>query len=573
MLLNERCPLNARIRTRTAELLILKKVEAIEIYSIYPNIWKRINKKSLYDMEQIYLKIQKTLIELSIKNDIKLLRNILAKSKNIIRNRQKQNNSNLFKNIYKHNDKNESKINKDTTKNNKNNNLNKIKLKKDDTSQNISFFKLNSLENDSIKYGDLSITKGLDKSTNSLLIKDINNNVKKKMNGNKIINTKNNNLIMNKSNDDDNKTNNSIENNIILNELKKMNNSKTNNSKNNIENDDNYINGEINNEIYQNENLNINTQKKYFIFPEVFPSNKNEESIENNNNNNLNESTTQYSPLKKILSKKGLISNNSNNEKICNNSFRNLCSTKENSIHLNSSYENINKISNYKYINNFILQNKTKEFIVDECEKNVSSIKKNNLVGRRHNSLINFHSIQLYGDKFNNNKINKKMSDKFFYNSNINSSKSIKKILKRKHQFEYNSNSKSEITSPIINQKRKVPKVVSFNNISNYTFIKTFSPVRNKKKIINRKSLIGKKLNVISKNIQNAKEAINNPNEFYMNFFSNILKRETVICSNIGEASKTKKTNNKLLNNLSSSIGPDNKFVNKNTKLDSNNVT
>ena len=75
MFLNERCPFNARIRTKTAELLILRKVEAIEIYSIFPNIWKRINKKSLYNMEQIYLKIKKTLYELSHEYKIKISRN------------------------------------------------------------------------------------------------------------------------------------------------------------------------------------------------------------------------------------------------------------------------------------------------------------------------------------------------------------------------------------------------------------------------------------------------------------------------------------------------------------------
>ena len=65
MFLNEKCPLNVRIRTKTAELLILRKMEAIDIYSLYPHIWKKINKKSLYNMEQIYLKIERILIELS----------------------------------------------------------------------------------------------------------------------------------------------------------------------------------------------------------------------------------------------------------------------------------------------------------------------------------------------------------------------------------------------------------------------------------------------------------------------------------------------------------------------------
>ena len=59
MFLNERSPLIAKVRTKNAELLILRKMDAIEIYSVYPNIWKRFNKKSLYNMEQIYLKIKK----------------------------------------------------------------------------------------------------------------------------------------------------------------------------------------------------------------------------------------------------------------------------------------------------------------------------------------------------------------------------------------------------------------------------------------------------------------------------------------------------------------------------------
>ena len=72
MLLNERSPLNAKIRTKSAELLMLRKIDAIEIYSLYPNIWKRINKISLHNMEQIYLKIRKYVIEFAKINKIDL---------------------------------------------------------------------------------------------------------------------------------------------------------------------------------------------------------------------------------------------------------------------------------------------------------------------------------------------------------------------------------------------------------------------------------------------------------------------------------------------------------------------
>ena len=67
---------------KIAELLILRKLEAVEIYSIYPNIWKRINKKSLFNMEQIYLKIKKIIIELSKKHNIKMDKIYFNKIKN-----------------------------------------------------------------------------------------------------------------------------------------------------------------------------------------------------------------------------------------------------------------------------------------------------------------------------------------------------------------------------------------------------------------------------------------------------------------------------------------------------------
>ena len=47
-------------------------------------------------------------------------------------------------------------------------------------------------------------------------------------------------------------------------------------------------------------------------------------------------------------------------------SFSNLSETKENSFQVNSSYDNINRISHNKYINDFGLQSKTKDFIIKE---------------------------------------------------------------------------------------------------------------------------------------------------------------------------------------------------------------
>ena len=117
MFLNERCPFNGKIKSKKAELFTLRKIEAIEIYSIYPHIWKKINKKSLFNLEQIYKKIEKVVIDISTRYNIQLENN------NNNNNYQSNNliNNGIQKNI---------KINKEKTKNikqNKKQNKNKNK--------------------------------------------------------------------------------------------------------------------------------------------------------------------------------------------------------------------------------------------------------------------------------------------------------------------------------------------------------------------------------------------------------------------------------------------------------------
>ena len=84
MFLNERSPLIGKIKTKHAELLMLRKLEAIEIYSLYPNIWKRINKISLHNMELIYQKIKRNIIRFAKNNKINLniFKSKIKKNKN-----------------------------------------------------------------------------------------------------------------------------------------------------------------------------------------------------------------------------------------------------------------------------------------------------------------------------------------------------------------------------------------------------------------------------------------------------------------------------------------------------------
>jgi len=53
MFLNKRSPLTLRVKTKKAELFFLKKIDAVEISTSYPNIWKRVNKKSFHNLKQI----------------------------------------------------------------------------------------------------------------------------------------------------------------------------------------------------------------------------------------------------------------------------------------------------------------------------------------------------------------------------------------------------------------------------------------------------------------------------------------------------------------------------------------
>ena len=553
MFLNERCPLNVIIRTKTAELLILKKVEAIEIYSIYPNIWKRINKKSLYNMEQIYLKTKRTLIEITNRYNIKLCKKNINKQKSIIN--KKQNNNNILKEIKPK--KNNKKKKENNLVNNNKNKLDKKNYTKDKKDNNNE-----DKDKDTIKKNHIikeSSKEELKKeSSKNMTFYNDNSNEKNSKNYEDSFKieqekTLNKNNIHNISQLSDEKIKKEEENKKFILSESKSSYSKIDNSKNDSENNFYKI-REINNEIYENENFNINLHHYDNC---ILNKNNYKESFEEKKCNNLNDSNNNSS-IKNKLSSRILIPNLEN---LYHNNFYNLSQTKENSIQLNSSYENINKISNYKYINNFILQNKTKQFITDECTNNLLSPKIRKRNAHLHNTGIIFPTIKI------NYEINKSVRNNMFNKMNdnlsnkkiikVNSSNILNKLTKGSKEFEYNIKCKSEKSSPSNKQKKKINRANSQISFSKDKMSNILSPTKSKRKMVKKKTLIGKKLNVISKNIQNAKEAINNPNEFYMNFFNNIIK------SNFNEEHDgKKKKSSRYLNSFSAAIGLDKNNIN-----------
>ena len=53
MFMNKRCPFTVRVKSRKAEMFILKKNDVLQLAEEYQNIWRRLNKKALKNMKGI----------------------------------------------------------------------------------------------------------------------------------------------------------------------------------------------------------------------------------------------------------------------------------------------------------------------------------------------------------------------------------------------------------------------------------------------------------------------------------------------------------------------------------------
>ena len=560
MFLNERCPLEAKVRTKTAELLILRKIEAIEIYSIYPNIWKRINKKSLFNMEQIYLKIKKVVVELSSRYKVNIDSFISRKktkskkvSNNNIKKEEDENGDESDKKEMKDNkpkEKTEIKefiqeqpqkiIEFNENMNNINNNIS-INLNASITNmiENITFLKKNSsLKDDTIlslaandllkknsifKNSLLSNSNSLNKSKRS--IKSKKSNVSKKSNRSKRSNRSRRSNKPRRLKKSKTKTttrelrkNYRKSNPIFSKTLIKFNTSNSFNSKDNGGNN--------------NEKQNTNYKKNHSsIFPNVCLTNNSRMSDINNSDSSINiRSSFKKSKIKK--------------EKIFYSSFTNLTTTQEMSFQLNSSYDNINKILNNKYIKDKNLQTKIKQIIMKECMEDNFFKKKNSflqLPGMSKNlntySLLNssnkgsprsYSELPSLSQEVEFENLSQCPSQRTIVEENGENIKNSIIINKTDNSERNLKNRKEELcSSGNLLELRKPNKMISSKSIFDLKKVRT--PMLDARKSIKKKKKtekINKQLNIISKNIETTSRSINNPEEFYMNFFNNIIAQE-----------------------------------------------
>ena len=732
MILNERSPLTVKVKSKKAELFFLQKTEATEISNKYPNIWKRIVRKSLYNMNKIKSLIKKKIIifcdlngiwispDLRKKANVEIseeynsfIENLFPNNKNInlgktcliSKNRNETNKSKKSFNQSSENKLKENQINSiiyevdeniESNRNsyiNQNKNINNSKNfafrfsnKKERNSDTSNFFSSNNIKsglksflnksfvsqksfknnkkesenkdslllfNNSNSSNSISNKKkikydSLSKQESSLHvrenIKEISNKSDKTNKNNEMESNKNLNLINKKLNkmltaiEEKIKPNSGQINNLNINfvtyknvnfpfNIKNVNrrfsepNISINNKYSKYSEEDN----EINEEIYSNEDFNINIEKENMNCNTL---DKNDKIIYpylnfyfNNQNNNLNEFN-----LSKLLEKNktSLIKEDietkisKNCDLIKSSGFSNLYTTSSISFSIDSIYYNVNKLTGYRIQKDALLQQKIKNYILDECffqtnsinckkinnfnailsedkkkkmvkkfgsfqpvntrnsvgksnsyiginnddtpkhkkikmrnslklrQKRIDSMDNSNIINKfhqNHKSLIDFDKSQ----KNRKSKRRRSINFRQIYNSSILNYSNLSNRNSSVIQDDNNFYFKKKTTS-----KRTAIKLNDDEEMSFYARMKTIRNKNNKNEDNTSISFISnpKKFSLmdqISQNIQNNKQNLNNPEEYYNGFFSNILQRRKTISKKQFKATK-KPSNYNIMN-------------------------
>ena len=322
--------------------------------------------------------------------------------------------------------------------------------------------------------------------------------------------------------------------------------------------------------------LNSNRELKVYI-------NNNNDSIENYQKSNLTDVIPQNN-CRNILFKMNKSINNKNLSIISNIQ-----------IELLSLYENINKLSNYKFYKNESLQLKIKNILKEQQDNDdieskhslsscISESIKGNLNLTLNRNLENNKStdniIKIHSSKHNktishvktglsrkreksvesSHFQNKSFHNNFHYNNSFHGMKKVKFDLKRKSVFVktgqmFNDMIESEGLKKRKQSNNKINK--SNNNIMNismsnirrkYTqaMITSKNTIRDKNKIKMNKTLYisnDKKrkntslLSKINSNIEKVNQNLNNPDQFYSNYFQSLIEGEK---KNMGENEKKK---------------------------------
>ena len=472
MFLNKPSAFSLRVKSPKAELLLLKKIDAIEISSNYPHIWKRVNKKSFKNLIHLKELVSREMIKFCEKNGIKY--NLSYKKSDVKRSNSTPNIEKLEKN--KEITNNLSKKFQQFKRNNKiNKEKNIIKNKSKKKSQNKkNLKKKNSEPLKNEKGEDLQI-----QSTKLLQNENKNRSILKLSESE----YNSSNLIPYKEEE--------VNDELYIGEEYIQNKNNDINLKNN---ENNYINEKIpfyllkynefndNNFDYDKKNKNINKlidSSRRKKDSKIFYHKKKKNIYKNKTNFNILYNINNAFNINQIK----------NNKKFCSNK---LTISRNISFNINKIYDNLNTISKGNYKKDTGLQRKIKTLIQNKY------------------STINMH-------KMNNNNIRTNLTRKF-------SKKEIRfsKLLTPKNTFvKENSkvfslikenDSKNEQQKK---QKRKSCEIMKEANKDNKS----------------EKDGSNAMLNKITQNIIDGDKNLNNPQIFYNELFTNIIHNKNTYFS------------------------------------------
>ena len=575
MFLNEKSPLYIRVHSKKAELFLLRKTDVVNLSSDYPNMWDKMNKKSIFNFEQIrsiitrkltnfcnYYGIQTKL--LSIKKDTKnclyycpnylmpipddsrsYVSSDLSKSKNtdnmpsefqeffesgntnykasIIKeesNEDKNVNTNL-------NDNQNSLKNTDQNKKNNNNRNNKFlsAFSKQNNNNNIEFPSSPKNDNNSMdKYDNYNSNITIISNSNNCLSPVWND---KLLNPVFVMGNSFNESIISFNRKKTKKTKSSDY--IIKNKVNTSlhvtlsNSSKKNEDNENIRNQI-FESNEVNNEVYSNENFEIVLQKE--------------------------DDELMSKKIKSIINTSPSKSSESINQKRhnrINNKFSYLKISTSSNVEIKSSYDNLNVFTNYRYIIDNDLRKKTKHFLGVECgflsQFSLSSYKFEKSSNRRRDSKKSkkiFKVIKtrksLDSSRFSRNNVRcfsyHKSDDGNLSNRNevilskrtrnFESMRKLDNIERRMSKSLCPFKQTSSVKSKNYTKRSNVRKSISDSSGNN-------SP---KKKNRRRNGLISdvfrkkknkRRMDLISEYMQRDRQNLNNPSEFYADLFSSFV--------------------------------------------------
>ena len=207
-------------------------------------------------------------------------------------------------------------------------------------------------------------------------------------------------------------------------------------------------------------------------------------------------------------------------------------------MQIDSSYENINQLTNYNYISDDDLRQKTKKFLFKECDIHLSEasiLTSNNNIRKSFNKsksisqniLDKLENYNSHDRSKSNEKVERLNKKKSIIQSTIQTFKSFKhgQLPKFKMSTINNYHFLKKINNTIeekeikhhINEKDKYRSNISNKNVSNKN-------ISNKN--LFKKTKKNKEIDMISNNIKRNTQNLKNPELFYTGLFNNIIEKQ-----------------------------------------------